>query len=267
MDEQEFKEEFERNRLRYEALKEQVANEIEVYAHLVETEGPNIESQYMMHIGRFECHLMRLEIEVKRWKRRFALRQQYLNRGEKPDMVEIERLLDMEFSEWREKLDAFVAKVKTAKLNWDMGKLSPEETNAIRCEYLKAVKKLHPDLNPDLPEAAVTLWNQVQQAYSAKDWRKLKFLVSLVDEVVAGQEAFDAMPEGLEKLRLACAKLEEKGSEVSRQIAGLKAEKPFAYMVLLEDADMLNRRQDELKGKIAELEDVIKNYERMWGNV
>ena len=147
MDEQEFKEEFERNRLRYEALKEQVANEIEVYAHLVETEGPNIESQYMMHIGRFE----------------------------------IERLLDMEFSEWREKLDAFVAKVKTAKLCWDMAKLSSEETNAIRCEYLKAVKKLHPDLNPNLPEAAVSLWNQIQQAHSAKDWRKLKFLVSLVE--------------------------------------------------------------------------------------
>ena len=48
MDEQKFNEEFERNRLRYEALKEQVGNEIEVYTHLVETEGPNIETQYMM---------------------------------------------------------------------------------------------------------------------------------------------------------------------------------------------------------------------------
>ncbi len=148
-----------------------------------------------------------------------------------------------------------------------MGNLSSEETNAIRCEYLKAVKKLHPDLNPDLPEAAVSLWNQIQQAYSEKDWRKLKFLVDLVDEVVAGLESFDATPEGLEKLLLACAKLEEKGREVSRQITELKAEKPFAYMVLLEDAELLKQRQDELNGKIAELEDVIKNYERMWGNV
>ena len=148
-----------------------------------------------------------------------------------------------------------------------MAKLSSEETNAIRCEYLKAVKKLHPDLNPNLPEAAVSLWNQIQQAHSAKDWRKLKFLVSIVDEVVAGQEAFDFTPEGLEKLRMACARLEEKGHEVSRQIAGLKAEKPFAYMALLEDEELLKQRQDELNGKIAELEDVIKNYERMWGNV
>lgn len=267
MNEKEFNEEFERNRLRYEALKEQVANEIEVYTHLVETEGPNIETQYMMHVGRFECHVKRLEIEVRRWKRRFALRQQYLNRGEKPDMVAIEQQIEKEFAEWLEELEAFFTKVKDAKLSWDAEMLSAEETNAIRCEYLKAVKRLHPDLNPNLPEAAVSLWNQIQQAHSAKDWRKLKFLVGLVDEVVAGQEAFDFTPEGLEKLRMACARLEEKGHEVSRQIAGLKAEKPFAYMALLEDEELLKQRQDELNGKIAELEDVIKNYERMWGNV
>ena len=267
MDEQKFNEEFERNRLRYEALKEQVANEIEVYTHLVETEGPNIETQYMMHVGRFECHVKRLEIEVRRWKRRFALRQQYLNRGEKPDMVAIEQQIEKEFAEWLEDLEAFFTKVKDAKLSWDAEMLSAEETNAIRCEYLKAVKKLHPDINPNLSEAAVNLWNQIQKAHSAKDWRKLKFLVGLVDEVVAGQASFDATPEGLEKLMLACAKLEEKGREVSRQIAELRAGKPFVYAVLLEDPELLKQRQDELNGKIAELEEAIKNYERKWGNV
>ena len=267
MDEGKFNEEFKQNLHRYEALKEQVANQIEMYAHLVETEGPNIESAYMMHIGRYECEMMRLEIEVMCWKRRFALRQMYLNRGEKPDMVAIEQQISKEHSEWREKLEAFVAKVKNGKLVWDAGKMSAEETNAIRCEYLKAVKKLHPDLNLGLPETAVSLWNQIQQAYSAKDWRKLKFLVSLVDEVVAGQKAFEATAEGLGKLRLACTTLEEKGREVSRQIAELKAEKPFAYEVLLEDADMLKERQDALKGKIAELEEVIKDYETRWENV
>ena len=261
-----FNEEFKKCRFRYDALKEQVANGIEMYAHLVDTEGPNIETQYMMLVGQYECHAMHLEIEVKRWKRRITLRQQYVNRGEKPDPVAIEAQLDEEFVEWQKKLEETVAKIKDAKMEWGMGVMSEEDTSAIRCDYLKAVKKLHPDLNPDLSEAAVNLWNKIQDAYAKKNWRRLKFLVSLVDEVVAGQDTFDETPEGLEKLRAACARLEEKEHEVSRQIAELKAHEPFTYLVLLEDKELLKQKQDELKTKIADMEAVIKKYERMWNN-
>ena len=261
-----FNEEFKKCRFRYDALKEQVANGIEMYAHLVDTEGPNIETQYMMLVGQFECQAKRLDLEVRRWKRRLALRQEYLNRGEKPDPVAIEAQLDEEFVEWQKKLEETVAKIKDAKMEWGMGVMSEEDTSAIRCDYLKAVKKLHPDLNPDLSEAAVNLWNKIQDAYAKKNWRRLKFLVSLVDEVVAGQNTFDETPEGLEKLRAACARLEEKEHEVSRQIAELKAHEPFTYLVLLEDKELLKQKQDELKTKIADMEAVIKKYERMWNN-
>ena len=261
-----FNEEFKKCDLRYKALKEQVANGIEMYAHLVDTEGPNIETQYMMLVGQYEIHAMRLENEVKRWKRRITLRQQYVNRGEKPDMVAIEAQLDEEFAEWQKKLEGAVEKIKDSKLLWDMGKLSDQDTSTIRCDYLKAVKKLHPDLNPDLSEAAVSLWNKIQDAYAKKDWRRLKFLVSLVDEVTAGQDVFDETPEGLEKLRAACARLEEKEHEVSRQIAELKAHEPFTYLVLLEDEELLKQKQDDLKTKIADLEAVIAKYERIWNN-
>ena len=70
-----FNAEFAQCRFRYNALKEQVANAIETYSHLVDTQGPNIETQYMMLVGQYEIHAMRLEIEVKRWKRRITLRQ------------------------------------------------------------------------------------------------------------------------------------------------------------------------------------------------
>lgn len=266
MNEAEFDREFESLRLRHEALKEQVANQIEVFTHLVETEGPNIESQYMMLVGQLECQLLQLGMEVKRWKRRFALYQIYINRGEKPNMVEIEELLDKEFAEWREKIATFVGKLEDSKLKFDAAKMSDSETNAIRCEYLKAVKQLHPDLNHNLSEAASNLWNQIQKAYAAKDWRQLKFLVSLVDGVVPKAANFDHTPDGLEKLREACAQLEAKGREVSEQIAALKATVPFAYQVLLEDPIMLERKQNSLKKKIASIKAAIAKYERMWNN-
>ena len=105
MDNTTFNAEFAQCLFRYNALKEQVANAIETYSHLVDTQGPNIETQYMMLVGQYEIHAMRLEIEVKRWKRRITLRQQYVNRGEKPDMVAIEAQLDEEFAEWQKKLE------------------------------------------------------------------------------------------------------------------------------------------------------------------
>ena len=266
MDEEVFNREFERLRLKYEALKEQVANEIEMYTHLVETEGPNIESQYMMLVGQLECQSLQLGMEVKRWRRRFALRQMYINRGEKPDMVAIEELLDKEFAEWREKISIFVDKLEGSKLQFDAVKMSDSETNDIRCEYLKAVKQLHPDLNHNLSETASSLWNQIQKAYAAKSWRQLKFLVSLVDGVVPKTENFDVTPDGLAELRAACAQLEAKGREVAEQIATLKATVPFAYQVLLEDPILLERKQNSLKKKIAAMKAAIKNYERMWNN-
>jgi len=187
MDETPSQNAFDKLCLRYEALKEQVANQIEMYEHLVDTEGPNIEAQYMMLVGQLECEAMRLGIEVRRWKHRFTLRQMYVNRGEKPDMVAIEKILGGKFSKWREKLAAAVQKLCASKLQFDCKKMSDADTNAIRCEYLKAVKKLHPDLNSDLSESAKSLWNQIQKAYAEKNWLQLKFLVSLV-EAAAGRK-------------------------------------------------------------------------------
>ena len=267
MSEAEFSNEFENLRLRYEALKEQVANQIEMYEHLVDTEGPNIEAQYMMLVGQLECEAMRLDMDVKRWKRRFTLRQMYVNCGEKPDMVAIENSLDDEFAEWREKLASMVEKLGDSKLQFDLMKMSESDTNTIRCEYLKAVKKLHPDLNPNLSESAKSLWDKIQTAYAEKHWSQLKFLVSLVDEVVAGaQECFADTQDGLVELREACARLEAKSQEISGQIAELKANVPFVYTVLLEDPFLLERKQSSLKKQIKALKAAIGKYERKWNN-
>ena len=224
----ELNEKFAKLRVRYETLKEQVANQIEMYSHLVETEGPNIEAQYMMSVGHLECTAARLELEVMRWRRRFVLRQMYLNKGEKPDMVAIEAQLDREFAEWCTRIDGMVERLGDSKLWFDSARLSEAETNAIRCAYLNAVKKLHPDLNKGQSEAAVSLWNQIQKAYSAKNWRQLEFLVSLVDDVVAGEESFDETPDGLAKLRAGCRGLEAKMREVTAQIEELKLHVPFS---------------------------------------
>ena len=180
-----YSEEFRDLLLRYAVLKERVANEIEMYMHYVNNVGPNIKAKYMMLVGCLECTVRRLEVDVNRWKRRFALRQQYLNRGDKPDMVAIEAQLDREFARYVAEIAAYVKELEESKLRWDAEKMSDKEAAAIRYDYLKAVKRLHPDINENLSESAKSLWNQIQQAYAENDWRQLQFLFGLVDDVMS----------------------------------------------------------------------------------
>lgn len=261
-----FSNEFRDLLLRHAALKERVANDVEMYMHFVNNVGPNIKARYMMLVGCLECTAMRLVVDVNRWKRRFAIRQQYLNRGDKPDMVAIEAQLDMEFTRYVSEIAAYVKELEESKLRYDAEAMSDEETTAIRCDYLKAVKRLHPDINENLPESAKSLWNQIQQAYAANDWQQLKFLVGLVDDVMSGDAAVAASHDGLEEMRAACVRLEAVARDVAKKIADLKARKPFTYEDLLDDPEALAQRQAALNGRIEELKAAVARYERIWNN-
>lgn len=266
MNEISFSNEFRDLLLRYAVLKERVANEIEMYMHYVNNVGPNIKARYMMLVGCLECTVRRLEVDVNRWKRRFALRQQYLNRGDKPDMVAIEAQLDMEFAKYVSEIAAYVKELEESKLRCDAEKMSDEEAAAIRYDYLKAVKRLHPDINENLPESARSLWDQIQQAYAANDWQQLKFLVGLVDDVMSGNAAVVVSHDGFEEMRAACARLEAVAGDVAKKIADLKTGKPFTYEDLLDDPEALAQRQAALNGRIEDLKSAIARYERIWKN-
>ena len=125
-----FNQQYLKLKMQYEFLKEQCANQLELYTHLVEVEGPNIKARYMMLVGQYEHQVFELKAEIARWKRRFTLRQAALNRGEKPNLVAIEVELDKEFAEYIEEVkkqwqadrlftpSMDEAAVKAAKAGW-----------------------------------------------------------------------------------------------------------------------------------------------------
>ena len=266
MNEVGFSDEYKALKLRYAALRERVANQIEMFTHLVEVVGPNMKAQYMMLVGQLEHRVYELKTEENRWKRRFALRQQYLNRGEKPDFMGIEAELDKEFAEYLAEVKKHIEEIKEASLRFHAGKLSPKEASDLRCAYLDAVKKLHPDINPGLPQAAIDLWNQIQKAYEEQDWDNVKFLASLVDGVVSGDVDFAASPDGMAALKESCARLEAKSQEIAQETERVKSTVPFTYEVLLEDEDLVSERQGRLNAQIAALEERVKEYEELWNN-
>jgi len=254
MNEVGFNQEFRKLELQYGLIKEQVANQLEVYTHLVEVVGPNLKSNYMMLVGQLEHRVFELKTEINRWKRRFTLRQQALNRGERPDYMGIEAELDKEFADYLQQIKEHLDELKQASLHYHAGRLSEDEAAEIRYAYLNAVKKLHPDLNPNLPGSAADLWNQIQSAYGEQDWDQFRFLVGLVDNVVSGTAEFDASKDGFAALREAIGKMRERSREIEERTAKLKLTVPFTYEVLLEDEDLVLSRQNQLSTQIKALE-------------
>ena len=250
-------------KMREEYLRSKCADVVEVYMHTVSIVGPSLKSLYMVNIGQFESRLFQLKIEIRRWRRRFELRRQALNRGEKPDYIAIEDSLKREFEDYVRQIRERHEALKNAAFNMMQERLSDEETTAIRMEYLNAVKKLHPDINPSLPEVAKELWNKIQRAYDDKNWAELKVLSAMVDDVLEGVQTCTC-GDSIDELRLEVARLEDRLKELSLCLNALWGEEPYVWKDLFENDDEIRARQNALKKLIESAEETISLYERKW---
>ena len=253
-----------RAKVAYSMAREHLANEIEMYYHLVDTVGPNLRNSYMTLIGSFEYHLFKLNIDVRRWRRRLELRQKAINAGEQPDLAAIEAQVDAELEKYMEELKAKEIELNEARGRFHCGKMTDSETTELRVAYLDAVKKLHPDLNPDLPEGAKTLWEQILKANKDKNWKQLKFLAGMIDDAIGKKKEYPNTEEGVEMLKAEVVRLKAKYKEVQEEIAALKKEEPFIYEVVLEDSDTVELRQKAIQEDIEKLEAKIAAYEEEW---
>ena len=251
-------------RLELDSLREQLANLIELLNHLETVEGPNLRNAYMLAIGRLEFQAFELDMECRKWRRRLQLRQTALNRGERPDPAAIERLLDKEMAEYARRLEEWRHDCHAAYASTQMGYMPSAEMANLRGLYLDAVKRLHPDLNPDMPPQAADLWNRLQKAYKEGRVLDVKFLATLVDDVVGARKTFPCTAEGLAAMRTERERLRSQMRAVEQEIEKMKREKPLAYRLVLEDKKLVARRQDELKVQIEGLARQIKTFEAEW---
>ena len=76
--------------------------------------------------------------------------------------------------------------MEAADISRDAEKLSLEDSHAVQELHHDFVKKLHPDLNPGLPEQAKALWDKIMQTYKNNDWQELYLLADMTDEFMSG---------------------------------------------------------------------------------
>jgi hypothetical protein len=218
------------------ALREELARLLAEVDELVEFVRPNLLALYQVRLGPSELELLSARYEVARLKRAIVLAQAALNAGRSPDPARIEATLAREAAEWEERLAAAAKKLKAAAEHLK-GLLSKEESAELRKLYLVLVKKLHPDLHPDLSDDEKKLWNKVQEANRLNDLPGMRALVALAEGKIAPKEtpAMDALSQ--EK------KVLSKHVETQRKkIAAIRAEPPFTLERELNDEAWVKAR-------------------------
>ena len=159
----------------------------------------NIETEYMLKLGSIEYKAYETQCAALRLKRKIELIQAKKNRLEKVIISAIEEMLDNEFAEYQKQLDEQIDKMNDALKRSKAEVLSDEDNKELKKLYRKIVKALHPDINPDVSEAQVQLFDNAVSAYKSGDLGTLRIIGEMVGNNPLPEQHKDAMTQLVEE--------------------------------------------------------------------
>ncbi len=230
---------------RLDSLEDEFAKLAGEYQTLQSTVIPNLNSKYQLNIGVVEYGIFLVKVEIRRIKRKISLMQFHFNRGERPALSQIEKTLDLEFAEWRKKLESKLEEIRKAEDLKNSDKLSMEDTKELYSIYRSLIKRLHPDLNPNQTESDRNIWLRILTAHKCGDIDEMRILATLVK----AQIKIDTPKSSLLKER--CSKTEKLIFSLLEKIADLKARHPLSLRDNIEDERWISETKT---GLVKELE-------------
>lgn len=226
------------------ALRRAYAASLVEYTDLVTVIRPELESQYMVKIGKKEHELFLEQLQYRRLRRELVLYQAAANRGEVIAPETVKHILDKEFAEYEKTLLDQQKKIEAAEVWYGAEKMPREQVEILRKLYRELVKKLHPDLHPDLPASAGLLWPRITEAYRRGDLPELQLLADMAEDALQGREA-TILPGALEQLQEEYNALQARHAALQEKMEACQARPPFTFRELLNDpAQVLKRRQE-----------------------
>lgn len=204
---------------------------------------------YLKHIGQKQYQLFCLKTETAQLRRKQQLIQTDLNRGEKPDLRTIEKTIGKEFALYFKEIKQQMENLEKAKNLLLSPCLSKEEAEEIKKLYRMLVRRLHPDLNPNLSQQESDLFNQVQVAYKLCNLDKLREFTLLISSSLE-----DKASETKDSLRMTVELLENQIADIKDKIEKLNKEFPFSFKELLADESWIKEQQTRLNKEIEECE-------------
>ena len=226
-------------------LREELAHLLTEEHDLVHLVKPNLLALYQKKIGAWELRGLHAQVAAARARRRLEMAQAAVNQGRKPDLTEIEGHLELEFLAWQLKIQEAAQQLADAARRLEH--LLPDvEDRELKKLYYDLVKKLHPDVNPDVSEDHRRLWQRVQAAYEHSDMQELRALTLLAD-----QSGPIAPPTAtLDTLRRDRATLEVQTAALLKRIEQIETQPPFTLRTQLADEAWLAQRRQEIEARI-----------------
>jgi hypothetical protein len=216
---------------------------------LVQIVKPNLLAFYQTKIGLWELRTLTAQFEIARLKRKIELVQACLNRGQRPNLAEIEARLELDALAWQMKLKEAQERIQAAESRLQH-LLPPADDRELKTLYYALVKKLHPDVNSNLTDNHKRLWQRVQSAYMAGDLTEMRALALLAEKSGGVPPAATS----LEKLRMDQKILQKQIEELLRRIETIESQPPFTLREQLEDDAWVTARRAEIDMQIDELQ-------------
>ena len=241
-------------------LKEDIASLYEEKDELVYHICKNIETEYMSKVGILEYKLFEFQCEILRLKRKIELYQIKINRQEIPNEKEIEEKLNIEYKEYKQKLNQMSNDIQDALNRKNYGILSEENSKELKSIYRKLIKKLHPDLNNKDSEKNKNLLLQVTRAYENGDLETLKNLELLTNEITEKENIeigdFEELKQSKEKYKIITKELLE-------SIKKIKESFPYNKKEFLKSDILVKKRKKELENEMEMDKKVYSNLENI----
>lgn len=235
-----------RLRIEIDSLARELAERLAELHDLQHIIRPNLLALYQTKLGRWELHLLEAQCEAARWKRRGELARAALNRGEMFDLMLIDLQLEKEFVAWKERVADATARIGQAEFRLSHT-LEPADDAALKKLFRQMARQLHPDLNPQPTDNALSLWNEVLAAYESADLQKLEALA-----IIAAHQASPPEPSvGLEGLRQEHQRLRSSLDGIYRHLREVRKQPPYSLAAQWRDEAWLAGRRAEIEAQIA----------------
>lgn len=191
--------------------------------HMISHEKDVLYTHYLNEVGKDLYTLLCLRTEVAALKMKMQLAQAYVNRGEKPNMTQIQKEVDEKLADYYEQIANQAAQLEAAK---QIQFCTDEDSQELKQLYYMLVKRLHPDLHPNQTERDADLFLKVQTAYKTANlavMREIVLALELKDiEKIEVVTTISVLNEQKNFLQQQIAKIQE-------QIEYLNAEFPFNF--------------------------------------
>ena len=180
----------------------------------------NIETEYMLKLGSIEYRAYEAQCLSLRLKRKIELIQAKKNRQEKVIISAI------------------------------------EENKELKKLYRKIVKALNPDINPDVSETQVNLFDNAVQAYKNGDLNTLR----IISEMVGNSPLPEQHKDALTQLNEEKERLQHLLKTIRDSIEQIKSEYPYTMKEIIEDEEQTEQKKKELENILSQYNELISIY-------